>query len=211
VLRRKGLLALSVGVGLGVLAELMEEEVDEVVGLKGRHDPARTVVRHGHEAGEVTLGGRRVVVGRPRVRSADGANEVALATYAHFADCDPLTLLVLEQMLAGVSTRRYVRVLEPVGAAVEETARSTSKSSASRAFVERTRELLGELQRGEPVEPWSRFRQRRRRTNGRHVTGCVRAPNGPWPAGRPQRLVQTSSMSILSRSSETAVTVMVGW
>jgi putative transposase len=36
---REGLLALSVGVGLGVLAELMEEEVDEVVGPNGRHDP----------------------------------------------------------------------------------------------------------------------------------------------------------------------------
>ena len=36
---REGLLALSVGVGLGVLAELMEEEVEEVVGPKGRHDP----------------------------------------------------------------------------------------------------------------------------------------------------------------------------
>jgi putative transposase len=32
---REGLLALSVGVGLGVLAELMEEEVVEVVGAKG--------------------------------------------------------------------------------------------------------------------------------------------------------------------------------
>jgi hypothetical protein len=36
---REGLLALSVGVGLGVLAELMEEEVTEVAGPKGRHDP----------------------------------------------------------------------------------------------------------------------------------------------------------------------------
>jgi putative transposase len=142
---QEGLLALSVGVGLGVLTELMEEEVDEVVGPKGRHDPARTSVRHGHEAGEVTLGGRRVGVERPRVRSADGAREVALATYAHFADRDPLTRLVLERMLAGVSTRRYRRVLEPVGAAVDQTAASTSKSSVSRAFVERTREALGEL------------------------------------------------------------------
>ena len=142
---QEGLLALSVGVGLGVLTELMEEEVDEVVGPKGRHDPARGAVRHGHEAGEVTLGGRRVRVERPRVRSADGAREVGLATYAHFADRDPLTRLVLERMLAGVSTRRYERVLEPVGARVEESAGSTSKSSVSRAFVERTREALGEL------------------------------------------------------------------
>jgi hypothetical protein len=59
---KEGLLALSVGVGLGVLTELMEEEVEEVVGAKGRHDPDRTAVRHGHEGGEVTLGGRRVAV-----------------------------------------------------------------------------------------------------------------------------------------------------
>ena len=142
---KEGLLALSVGVGLGVLAELMEEEVDEVVGPKGRHDPARDAVRHGHEVGEVTLGGRRVGVERPRVRSAEGAREVGLVTYAHFADRDPLTKAVLERMLAGVSTRRCVRLQEPVGAAVEESARSTSKSSVSRAFVERTRESLGEL------------------------------------------------------------------
>jgi putative transposase len=36
----------------------MEEEVVDVVGAKGRHDPERTAVRHGHELGEVTLGGR---------------------------------------------------------------------------------------------------------------------------------------------------------
>jgi putative transposase len=81
---KEGLLALSVGVGLGVLAELLEEEVVEVVGAKGRHDPERSALRHGHEAGEVTLGGRRVAVRRPRVRSADGAAEVRLRTYEHF-------------------------------------------------------------------------------------------------------------------------------
>ena len=70
---KEGLLALSVGVGLGVLAELLEEEVVEVVGAKGKHDPDRVAVRHGHESGEVTLGGRRVAVERPRVRSADGS------------------------------------------------------------------------------------------------------------------------------------------
>ncbi len=60
---------------LGVLTELMEEEVTEVVGPKGRHEPEQRTVRHGHEAGEVTLGGRRVGVERPRVRAADGTGE----------------------------------------------------------------------------------------------------------------------------------------
>jgi putative transposase len=142
---REGLLALSVGVGLGVLAELMEEEVVEVVGHKGKHDRGRVAVRHGREAGEVTLGGRRVGVKRPRVRSADGSGELPLATYRHFADRDPLARVVLERMLAGVSTRRYGRVQEPIGKELEQHARSVSKSSISRAFVQRTRKALGEL------------------------------------------------------------------
>jgi putative transposase len=142
---KEGLLALSVGVGLGVLAELLEEEVDEVVGPKGRHDLERAAVRHGHEAGEVTLGGRRVGVERPRVRSADGRSEVRLRTYGYFADRDPLSRSVLERMLAGVSTRRYCRTQEPVGAELEQAARSTSRSAVSRTFIERTRRSLGEL------------------------------------------------------------------
>ncbi len=142
---KEGLLALSVGVGLGVLTELMEEEVDDVVGPKGKWNAERTAVRHGHGPGEVTLGGRRVEVARPRVRTADGDTEVQLSTYQHFADRDPLARVVLERMLAGVSTRRYPRTQEPVGEEVEAGARSTSKSSVSRVFVERTREALGEL------------------------------------------------------------------
>ncbi len=123
----------------------MEEEVDEVVGPKGKHDAERTAVRHGHECGEVTLGGRRVPVERPRVRSADGRSELPLETYAHFADRDPLTKSVLERMLAGVSTRRYRRTQEPVGEQVEAEARSTSKSAVSRQFVARTRDNLETL------------------------------------------------------------------
>jgi len=142
---KEGLLALSVGVGLGVLAELLEEEVVDVVGSKGRHDPKRTAVRHGHESGEVTLGGRRVAVERPRVRSADARSEVRLSTYEYFADRDPLSRSVLERMLAGVSTRRYRRTQEPVGSEVERSARSTSRSSVSRTFIERTRTSLSEL------------------------------------------------------------------
>ena len=141
---KEGLLALSVGVGLGVLHELMEAEVDEVVGPKGKHDPDRGAVRHGHEAGEVTLGGRRVAGRAPARAHAPTEREVELATYAHFAERDPLTDVVLERMLAGVSTRRY-GAREPVGADVEQVARSTSKSAVSREFVARTREALVEL------------------------------------------------------------------
>ena len=142
---KEGLLALSVEVGLGVLQELLEEEVDEVVGPKGRWNPDRTAVRHGHENGEVTLGGRRVPVRRPRARTADGESEVPLKTYEHFSGRDQLEEVVLERMLAGVSTRQYRRAQEPVGPEVETDERSTSKSAVSRTFVHRTRQLLWNL------------------------------------------------------------------
>jgi putative transposase len=142
---KEGLLALSVEVGLGVLVELLEQEVDEAVGPRGKWNPDRTAVRHGHENGEVTLGGRRVQVRRPRARTADGESEVPLKTYEHFAERDQLEGVVLERMLAGVSTRRYRRAQEPVGPEVETDARSTSKSAVSRTFVHRTRQLLWNL------------------------------------------------------------------
>ncbi len=142
---KEGLLALSVGVGLGVLHEIMEAEVCEVVGPKGKHNPDRAAVRHGHDDGEVTLGGRRVPVSRPRARSADGEHEVELQSYAHFAARDRLSDVMLERMLAGVATRRYARTGEPVGTEVDQAARSTSKSAVSRHFVSRTRENLLEL------------------------------------------------------------------
>ena len=106
---REGLLALSVGVGLGVVHELMELEVGEVVGPKGKHNPDRAAKRHGHESGSMTLGGRRVKVRRPRMRTADDEHELPVATYEHFADRDPLTRAVMDRMLAGVSTRRFAR------------------------------------------------------------------------------------------------------
>jgi putative transposase len=142
---REGLLALSVGVGLGVVHELMELEVDEVVGPHGKHNADRVAKRHGHEGGSMTLGGRRVQVRRPRMRTADDEHELPVVTYGFFADRDPLTRAVMDRMLAGVSTRKFAAVGEPVGSEVERTSSSTSKATVSELFIERTRTALGEL------------------------------------------------------------------
>jgi putative transposase len=103
---REGLLAMSVGVGLRVFAEMMEDELTARVGAKHAKLAERTASRHGVAAGSVVLGGRRVRVQRPRARTGDGA-EVALDTYTTFADDDQLSALVLERMLAGLATRRH--------------------------------------------------------------------------------------------------------
>jgi putative transposase len=142
---REGLLALAVGTGLQVLQAMLEEDVVGLVGPRGRHNRDRTAVRHGSEAGQVTLGGRRVRVRRPRIRTADGAGEVPVPSYQAFAGTELLDQLAVERMLAKLSTRRYPIGLEPVGAQVERTAAGTSKSAVSRRFVARTEHALAEL------------------------------------------------------------------
>jgi putative transposase len=142
---REGLLALAVGTGLQVMQVLMEADVTTLAGPKGKHDPGRTAVRHGHERGSVTLGGRRVPVSRPRVRTADGSGELPVPTYELFNGTEVLGAMAMQRMLAGLSTRRYPVGLEPVGEAVTASARSTSKSAVSRKFVAMTETALAEL------------------------------------------------------------------
>jgi transposase-like protein len=77
------------------------------------------------------LGGRLVRARRPRVR--DAAGEVTLPSWRRFRERDPLNERAVEQMIVGVSTRKYDRSLEPVDAKLET--RGTSKSAVSRRFV----------------------------------------------------------------------------
>jgi putative transposase len=142
---REGLLALAVGTGLGVLTALLDADVERLVGAKGRHNRTRAAVRHGTQPGKVTLGGRRIRVDRPRVRTADGTQELPIPTWQAFASTELLDQLALERMLAKLSTRRYQAGLEPVGSRVEQDATATSKSAISRRFVAATERALAEL------------------------------------------------------------------
>lgn len=69
---KQGLLAFAVGVGLEVFHTLLAEDVARIVGPKGRHLPDRTAYRHSTERSSAALGGRRVGVERPRVRTLAG-------------------------------------------------------------------------------------------------------------------------------------------
>jgi transposase-like protein len=152
---RQGLLAASVTIGLEVMGELIDAEVTEVAGPKGRHDPGRAAYRHGSEAGRVTLGGRRIPVRRPRVRTVADEHgverEMHLEAYDTFASVDLLADHMVASMLAGLSGRRYERALEPVGDAVDAAATGTSQSAVSRRFVTATKERLGEF-RARPLD-----------------------------------------------------------
>ncbi len=142
---QEGLLALAVGTGLQVMSALMEQDVSAVCGPKGKHDPARTAVRHGAERGSVTLGGRRVPVQRPRMRAADDSGELPVPSYELFSQTEVLGRMAMARMLGGLSARRYPAGLEPVGVKVEQSARSTSKSAVSRRFIAATETALAGL------------------------------------------------------------------
>jgi transposase-like protein len=152
---RDGLLAASVAIGLEVMGELVDAEVTEVAGPKGRHDADRSAYRHGTEAGKVTLGGRRIPVRRPRVRTvadADGVeHEMHLESYDTFASVDLLADHMVASMLAGLSGRRYEQALEPVGDKVAAMASGISQSSVSRRFITATAERLAEF-RSRPLD-----------------------------------------------------------
>jgi putative transposase len=138
---RHDLLAWVHAHGLAALDELFGAEAVALAGPKGRHQPQRTHHHWGTAATELTFGGRRVQVRRPRVRQTIGG-EATLPSVAAFRDRDPLTARMMQQLLAGVSTRHYEGSLEarPSG----RPTRGSSKSAVSRTVVRRTRQRLQE-------------------------------------------------------------------
>ena len=127
--------------GLAALDALLGDEAVALAGRKGQHQPARTHHHWGTTATELTFGGRRLQVRRPRVRGTDG-REATLPAVAAFRHRDPLSARMMQQVIVGVSTRNYEASLEPRPA--DRRARGSSKSAVSRALVRRTRQRLQE-------------------------------------------------------------------
>lgn len=125
--------------GLQTVTTLFAEEAAALAGPKGRRRPGRMAHHWGTAPSELVMGGRKVILPRPRVRSVDG-RELTLPSVDRFAKTDPLTERVVEQVLLGVSTRRYDRSLESLPPGITE--RGTSKSAVSRSFVAATRRAV---------------------------------------------------------------------
>jgi putative transposase len=133
---RTALREIVVGAGFQVLTAMLEEDRERLCGPRYQQAEGRRAYRHGSEERPVVLGGRKVRVKKLRVRSASGGGEITLPTWEDITREDPLDERAYEQMLLGVSTRRYGRSLEPLPPGVESIA--VSRSSVSRRFVART-------------------------------------------------------------------------
>lgn len=131
---------LVVGAGMSVLAKMLEAEREKLCGPRYVHSTTRKASRGGHSNAELALGGRRVALKRPRVIGRDG-HEVKLQTWGLLASDDALNERAVEQMVVGVSTRKYARSLETV----DVKTRGSSKSAVSRRFVALTEARLDEM------------------------------------------------------------------
>lgn len=86
---------------------MLEEDVTAIAGPQGKHDPDRSAYRHTREQSSVVLGGRRVAVDKPRVRSLAG-EEIALPSWNAFSGDELLSEMALERMI-GASRRVAIR------------------------------------------------------------------------------------------------------
>lgn len=121
--------------GQQVLCAMMEQDREELCGPRWKRDPDRIAGRAGTTKSEVTLGGRRIPIPRPRVRSQAG-KEMELPSFTFASSRDPLDRHAVNAVACGISSRKYARSLDPLPAEIED--RSTSKSSVSRRYVAMT-------------------------------------------------------------------------
>ena len=124
--------------------EMLRSQQEALCGPRYKQVADRKAHRHGSTAGSLVMGGRRVTLPRPRVRSVAG-REVELPAWTQGSREDPLEQRALQQMILGVSTRGYSDSLEKLPVEVPE--RGKSRSAVSRRFVEGTRRRLVKLQR----------------------------------------------------------------
>jgi putative transposase len=139
---REALYETVIAAGLACVDEVLEAERSGLCGARYQHLPGRQALRAGHVASSLVLGGRRVAVSRPRSRSVDG-RELSLPSWREWSTRDPLSERAVEQMVLGVSTRRYARSLEPLPPTAS--VRGISKSAVSERFVYGTERKLAEL------------------------------------------------------------------
>ena len=138
----KGLNEFTMQVGIAVVAALMEAEVTNLVGPRGKHLPSdeRAYYRHSYESGWVAMMGQKVHIERPRVRSKSPKGEVQLDTYAWAQEEGSISEAMLARILNGVSMRGYAETLD--GESLE--GYGTSKSRVSARFIRQMQIALQE-------------------------------------------------------------------
>jgi len=133
--------------GLLMMKALIDEEVEQIAGVRYGHQTDRQATRWGHDEGHVIFCGRKVAMPRPRVRSVEG-REVPLQRYQAFAHPQRMEQAVSQRILRRVSTRDYAGALDEVcdGYGIQKSSVSRQwKAASSKQLQEMLERPLGEL------------------------------------------------------------------
>jgi putative transposase len=93
--------------GLTIIQSVMAAEISQKAGPWG----GQSMYRHGHQAGYVIYGGRKVTLERPRLRSREN-QEVPLASYQAFQKDGKIQQAVARQLIRQCSSRNYEGAIE---------------------------------------------------------------------------------------------------
>ena len=130
--------------GRATIEAVLEMSAEGVAGVKqtGRSRAEDDTVWYGRQGGVVYLLDRKVRVERPRLRrrGAGEGGEVEVPAYAAMRRPGAVADRMLEVLMAGVSTRKYGRVIGEMADTV-----GVSKSAVSRETVEASERVLKEL------------------------------------------------------------------
>ena len=130
--------------GRATIEAVLEMSAEGVAGVKqaGRSRAEDDTVWYGRQGGVVYLSDRKVRVERPRLRrrGAGEGGEVEVPAYAALRRPGAVADRMLEVLMAGVSTRKYGRVIGEMADTV-----GVSKSAVSRETVEASERVLMEL------------------------------------------------------------------
>lgn len=118
---------------------ILRLSAEQVAGARTPGKASGEIRWHGRQDGSISLGDRKLAVERPRLRHKD-RGEVRVPAYDALKTNTEMKARMLDQMLRGVSTREYQKVIPQMAQTV-----GVSKSAVSREAIQASAKQLEEL------------------------------------------------------------------
>lgn len=126
---------------LSFVEQLLVISAEQIAGAKHPGRAGGEVGWHGTQRGRIVLSERKLTLKRPRLRGkGERASEISIPVYERLQAEPKLAERVRDILVAGVSTRKYARVLPVMAGTV-----GIAKSSVSRKFIAASTRALAAL------------------------------------------------------------------
>ncbi len=137
---QQGLMSLALSAFTQLAEQMMQWEVNDLVGPKNQPNDDREKMRWGAQSGYCVVGGQKVPLKRPRVRNKR-QKEVPLGSYEMLQRASLMEESVWHKIMHGLTTRRYSDIVREL-----EEAYGIEKSTVSEHFIQASRQRLQQLQ-----------------------------------------------------------------